>query len=169
MTTKQHQITTTANPPSLDRHARKCAVCNHKDREDIELDFLHWHNCINISTDYELHDFRTIYRHAHATGLWERRMLNFRSAVAHIVENAESCEPSANAVLKAIQAISEINEKGEWIHSPKRVIYQIEHTQAASNTGSALPADKPLEAELESEISNRQWKGLENAATSTKH
>jgi hypothetical protein len=169
MTTKQHQITTTANPPSLDRHARKCAVCSHKDREDIELDFLHWHNCINISTDYELHDFRTIYRHAHATGLWERRMLNLRSAVAHIVENAESCEPSANAVLKAIQACTEINEQGQWIHAPRHVIYEVAHRQVSAAELPALAAPKPSEHELESEISNRQWKGLENAATSTKH
>ncbi len=169
MTTKQTQIAVQKST-SLHRHARKCTICHHEDREDIELDFLHWHHCTSITSDYNLKDFRTIYRHAHATGLWERRMLNLRSAVAHLVENAENVEPSATAVLKAIQACSQINDRGEWIDAPRRIIYQIEHHhthvgQPPEQTAAPESGDDPSE----SDISNRQWKGLENAATLTKH
>jgi hypothetical protein len=171
MTTKQPQLTNTANPPSLDRHARKCKICHHKDREDIELDFLHWHNCVDIAADYELEGPRVLYRHAHATGLFNRRALNLRFAAAHIVQNAESIEPSASAILKAIEACSQINDRGEWVHVPRRVIYEIEHRHAPSapDKSSALPVVPDSEAgSPETEIPNRHWLRLENAATPTK-
>ena len=33
-----------AEMSALERHARKCLVCRHRDREEIESDFLHWHD-----------------------------------------------------------------------------------------------------------------------------
>jgi hypothetical protein len=169
MTTQQTEPATSANPPSLNRHARKCKVCKHPDREDIELDFLHWHNCADIAADYEIEDARGLYRHAHATGLWERRNLNLRFAVAHIVEHAESVEPSANGVLKAIEACSQITDRGEWIRAPKRIIHQVEHHHMPASDKTPPPAPaRALEEIAESEISNRQWMRLENAATPTK-
>jgi hypothetical protein len=172
MTTKQTHLKTTANPSSLDRHARKCKICNHKDREDIELDFLHWNSCYAISVGYDLDSARVIYRHAHATGLYDRRMLNLKFAAAHIVDHAESVTPSSAAVLKAIQACSQINSQGEWIETPRRIIHQVEHHHVSAATSpqlterSAAPvsADEPSETE----ISNRHWMRLENAATPTK-
>jgi hypothetical protein len=172
MTTTQLQIETTSNPPSLDRHARKCKICKHKDREDIELDFLHWHNCYGISVEYELGGTRVLYRHAHATGLFDRRMLNIKFAAAHIVEYAEHCKPSGTAVLKAIQACSQINDHGQWIETPRRIIHQVEHHQASA---PAPPQQiqpsvivEPAANGSETEISNRHWMRLENSATSTK-
>jgi hypothetical protein len=60
------------------RHARKCAICHHPDREDLEEDFLAWRNAELIQKDYELPNYRTIYRHARATGLYQRRRENLR-------------------------------------------------------------------------------------------
>jgi hypothetical protein len=158
--------------PSLNRHARKCKICNHQDREDIELDFLHWQSCYAISADYNLDDTRAIYRHAHATGLYDRRLLNVKFAAAHIVDHAESCEPSANAVLKAIQALTHINDRGKWIETPRRIIYQVEHHHISVPPPPPQPAlsdtQNPPSDESETEISNRHWMRLENAVTPTK-
>jgi hypothetical protein len=171
MTTTQTQITT-RETPSLDRHSRKCKICKHKDREDIELDFLHWHAPYGISVEYELGGACVIYRHAHATGLFDRRLLNLKFAAAHIVDNAESVEPSAAVVLKAIQACSQINECGQWIETPRRIIHQVEHHNVSVapplQQSPAPPTEKPAAGEPETEISNRYWKRLENSVTPTK-
>jgi hypothetical protein len=111
--------------PALDRHARKCAVCKHKDREDIEADFLHWHSASDISYAYGLPNARALFRHAHAVGLHEERMRTVRFAAAHIVDYADNVKPSANAILKAMRACTLINDRGVWIDPPTRVINYI--------------------------------------------
>jgi hypothetical protein len=108
--------------PALERHARKCAVCKHKDREDIEADFLHWHYSSDIASDYGLPDSRALFRHAHAVGLYEARMRSIRFAAAHILDYADRVKPTANAVLKAMHACKLINERGEWIEPPARIV-----------------------------------------------
>ena len=114
-----------AKLPALDRHARKCAVCKHKDREDIELDFLHWHNAMQIVWGYDLPDKRVVFRHAHATGLYEKRMLQMRYAASLMVDHAETVKPTASAVLKAMRACTILNNHGEWIDPPNRVVHYV--------------------------------------------
>jgi len=80
---------TSPDPPSsMERHFRKCAICTHPDREAIDKAFLHRSRCrvwaddsaqrtiVQIVKDYNLPSLSSLYRHAHATGLWLRR-LNF--------------------------------------------------------------------------------------------
>jgi hypothetical protein len=112
-----------AEVPELERHARKCAVCKHKEREDIELDFLHWHNAVDIMCAYDLPDKRILFRHAHATGLFERRMLDMRFAASLMVDQAETVKPSATAVLKAMRACTILSNHGAWIDPPTRVVH----------------------------------------------
>ncbi len=119
-TVLRHEIS--GEVPALERHARKCAVCKHKDRDDIEADFLHWHWSSAISYDYGLPDTRALFRHAHAVGLYEQRMRNMRYAAAHIVDYAEHVKPTANAVLKAMRACTVINERGQWIEPLTRIV-----------------------------------------------
>jgi hypothetical protein len=111
-----------AEMSALERHARKCKICRHKDREDIETDFLHWHDVHNIVTAFDLGTRRALYRHARATGLYEIRMSNIRDAAALIAARAENCAATASAVLKAIQACSQIDSLGRWIAPPTRTI-----------------------------------------------
>jgi hypothetical protein len=64
---------------NLERHERYCKICRHEQREAIEQDFIAWHSPEEIARDYRLADRRGVYRHAHATGLFEKRDRNIRS------------------------------------------------------------------------------------------
>ncbi len=54
---------------SLERHARKCQICKHPDREEIDQEFLRWQHPIFIAEEFNLPETRIIYAHARATGL----------------------------------------------------------------------------------------------------
>jgi hypothetical protein len=69
-------------PPDLARHAIRCVVCSHPDRDAIEGDFIRWCSPMKIAEEYGISDRRNLYRHAHATGLFERRT----QEVARILE-----------------------------------------------------------------------------------
>lgn len=167
---------------SIERHARKCAVCKHKDRADIESDFLHWHSPDEIICDYDIRNSAVLYRHAHATGLFNQRMNNIRYAAAHIVDRAETVNPTATAVLKAIRACTLINDDGQWIEPPTRIIrYEGDPAtlpenqkpaSAAQHDGAQRPSsgvESAPSGPAEPAISNRNLIGLENAVTPTKH
>jgi hypothetical protein len=133
---------TRRNSASFRRHARKCAVCKHKERVEIELDFLHWHSASGIAHHYGLPSW-AVYRHAHATGLFKERMLNIRYAAVHIAEQAESVKPSAMAVIHAIRACSLINDQGQWIDPPKRLIVERRNLTEEGRAATAGAVEAP--------------------------
>jgi hypothetical protein len=108
---------------ALERHARKCVICNHPDRADLEEDFVSWRNAELIFKDYALPNFRAIYRHARATGLYQRRRENLRFAAELIIEHADQAQPTPDAILRAIQICARLNSSGDWVEPPKRVIF----------------------------------------------
>jgi len=108
---------------SLDHHALKCVICNHPDRADLEEDFVSWRNVELIQKDYQLPNFRGVYRHARATGLYQRRRENLRFAAELLIEHADQAEPSPEAILRAIQICARLNGNGEWVEPVKRVIF----------------------------------------------
>jgi hypothetical protein len=149
---------------AISRHARKCSVCRHRDRADIDADFLHWHSAENIAAENNL-DAAAIYRHAHATGLFNERMRNVRYAAIHIAEKAESVKPTASAVLQAIRACTLIDGEGKWNDPPKRVIIEHHHVTVSQAESVSQPESKNTP---KTESSNRNFSQLENAATPTK-
>jgi hypothetical protein len=164
---------------AIERHSRKCGVCHHKDREDIESDFLHWHDPEEIALDFDLRSARVIYRHARATGLYELRMLNLRDVAALVASRAEQSKASGATILNAIRACSLINESGEWFEPPTRVIHYavvgeppMLHAALAEKfrSGFALPAaeDSTDEKLDEPRISNRQLVKLKSHVTARK-
>lgn len=100
------------------RHARKCVICRHPQREEIEAAFSLWHNPSLIASDFGLADRRNVYRHARATGLYALRLARLRCAVDLIIEHAHNVVPNANQILKAIYTASHINNRGQWIERP---------------------------------------------------
>ena len=105
------------------RHARKCVICNHPDRQDIEDDFLDWSPVAVISRAHNIPHRRAIYRHAQAVGLFSQRRANLRLAAESIVEWAHQTEiPSADSVLRAIRVAARINDRGEWVEPPSHII-----------------------------------------------
>jgi hypothetical protein len=110
------------NLPELERHARKCLICSHPDRVGIEEHFINWRNTELIKRQYGRRDFRPIYRHARATGLFQKRRADLRFAAELLIEHADSVNPTAEGVLRAIRACARINDEGDWIEPPSHVI-----------------------------------------------
>lgn len=104
-----------------DLHELQCTVCLHPLRAVIEEEFLHWLSPESISKRYEV-GARCIYRHAHATGLFDRRYRNLRSGLGHIAECASEVAPTARDVVRAFHHLARINADGQWIEPPTHVV-----------------------------------------------
>ena len=106
---------------NIGRHRRNCSVCAHACLEEIEADFIAWRSPAAIATEYGLADRTSVYRHAHAVGLFEKRKRNIRVALERIIERAGDVEVTASAVVAAVQAYSKINAAGQWIERREQV------------------------------------------------
>jgi hypothetical protein len=115
---QQHNPETTV---SLGRHRRTCSVCRHDQREEIEAAFIGWRSPATIAEDYGLADRASVYRHAHALALFEKRGRNIRAALERIIEKAGEVDVTASAVVAAVQAYAKINSAGEWIDRSETV------------------------------------------------
>jgi len=108
-------------PVNLGRHQRNCAVCPHVEREEIETDFIAWRSPAAIAVEYGLSDRASVYRHAHAVGLFPKRQRNIRAALEKIIERAGDVDVTGSAVVAAIQAYAKINSAGQWIDRSEQV------------------------------------------------
>jgi hypothetical protein len=106
---------------SLGRHKRTCSICAHAKRDEIESEFVSWKSPAAIATGFGLTDRTSVYRHAHAFGLFPKRRRNIRAALEKIIERAGDVDVTASAVVAAIQAYSKINAAGEWIDRTETV------------------------------------------------
>ena len=106
---------------SLGRHKRTCSVCRHEQCEEIESAFVGWRSPAAIAEEFELADRASVYRHAHALGLFEKRRRNIRAALERIIEKAGEVDVTASAVVAAVQAYAKINAAGEWIDRTETV------------------------------------------------
>jgi hypothetical protein len=100
---------------SLGRHRRARCVCAHQQREEIEAAFIGWRSPAAIADEFGLADRASVYRHAHALGLFQKRQRNVRTALERIIEKAGEVDVTASAVVAAVQAYAKINAAGEWI------------------------------------------------------
>src|SRR5271167_1023259 len=111
----------TKSAVSLGRHKRTCSVCRHEQREEIEDAFVGWRSPAAIAEESGLADRASIYRHAHALGLFEKRRRNIRAALERIIEKAGEVDVTASAVVSAVQAYAKINSAGQWIDRSEQV------------------------------------------------
>ena len=96
-------------------------MCHHEKREEIESGFIAWRSPAALTEEYGLADRSSVYRHAHALGLFPKRQRNVRAALERIIEKAEGVDVTAAAVVSAVQAYSKINAAGEWIDRTETV------------------------------------------------
>ncbi len=94
---------------NLRRHARKCGVCRHPNRKEIEQDFLCWQSPDVIAKAHGIADHSSVYRHAHAVGLFERRNQTLRLALGPIIERAMTVRVTADAVIRAVMVCVNLN------------------------------------------------------------
>jgi hypothetical protein len=114
---KQEALTTV----NLGRHRRNCTVCGHAQCAEIEADFVGWRSPAAIAEEYGLADRASVYRHANALGLSDKRKRNVRAALERIIEKAGDVDVTASAVVAAVQAYSKINAAGQWIDRTEQV------------------------------------------------
>jgi hypothetical protein len=122
------------SPLVSSHHSRHCTVCRHPEREAIEEDFIHWHPPRHIATDYKI-TTRALNRHAHAAGLFSLRDRKLRFALGHIVERAMDVTPTADSIIRAVQAYTRVNDSGQWVELPTHVIV---------SSGTAIRADRAV-------------------------
>ncbi len=106
--------------PAPTRHSRKCTICNHRERAAIDAAFFHWENPKIIARWFRLADWRCIYRHGHATGLYDQRRQNLRSSLEGIIERAGEVD-AAGAVIQAIRMCACLNDSGQRVEPARRV------------------------------------------------
>jgi hypothetical protein len=96
-------------------HKAHCTVCAHPQREAIEERFNLWESPAKIAAEYKLKDRSTVYRHAHAVGLFSKRDRNLRAVLGRLIERIDEVEPTAGAVVQAIGLYARINARGELV------------------------------------------------------
>src|ERR1700736_950473 len=94
---------------NLPRHKAQCTICGHPKCAEIETGFENWESPVTLAVEYGLADRASIYRHAHALNLFEKRKRNVRAALERIIEKSGEVEVTASAVVAAIQAYAKIN------------------------------------------------------------
>src|SRR5208282_5200571 len=88
---------------------------------EIEAEFVAWRSPASLAKEYGLADRASVYRHAHALGLFGKRQRNVRAALERIIEQAGDVDATAAAVVAAVQAYSKINAAGQWIDRSETV------------------------------------------------
>jgi hypothetical protein len=165
--------------PSFERHRRKCAVCQHPERETIEDYFIHWFRPGWIASHFELSE-DSLDRHIFATGLYAVRSSRVRFALDHIIERVNQAPVTASSVVEAVRAYTRIDDRGRWAEPPTTHIVVpaagpsaariISHAAQESKSSPQLPAcgeasPEPQNPILGCPVSNRGEEELENAAT----
>ncbi len=126
--------------PDLARHARKCTICNHKDRPVIDFDYLNWRSTQEIVREYALPHRVALYRHAESTGLTALRKSRLCSVLDSIIEQAETVQVTGATILRAMRAYSCLTKNGDWVDLPKRVA--VRRTQQSARPASGIRRPK---------------------------
>jgi hypothetical protein len=145
-------------PASISRHQRKCTVCHHPKRQEIEQDYLRWGSPTAIARVYGLAGPTAIYRHVHATGIFARRRARLRLALDPLIEQVAEVNITAHAIISAIKTSFNFQNARKWIGRPG--------TRTARGVNRfARPQVKAAIAEESQRISNRESAELEPDAT----
>jgi len=132
-------------------HQRNCKICRHPDRPAIEFDFVHWRSPQYIAKEYNF-SWRSLYRHAHAAGLFRERRRNLRSNLEIYLEGVGEVPLTPDGLVRAIQLYARIREDGELIEQPKKqVIVVTRDALAVTNPTVGVGATISIEASPNSE------------------
>src|SRR5271156_4147371 len=142
MDSQNGNIEKRARRASAPRHARKCTVCHHPDREFIDQDYLRWLSPKKIAREYAISHHSVIYRHADATGLRAQRRASLRATLENFIEQAESVRATAGSVVAAVRLYAQINDQGQWTPPVRRHIVEHRYTSAAEAASAQASAPK---------------------------
>ncbi len=124
----------------LTHHERLCLVCRNPLREAIEEEFVYWHSVRDIAETYQIHP-HTIYRHARAVNLYDKRARNLRFALDHIIQRAQDVRVvTADSVVRAVHAFARINRDGQWVNPSTHVVVS-SGSRTPPSPSDPLPTD----------------------------
>ena len=123
------QIAPEAPVPDAEVHSRRCQICHHPQREEIEDDFVYWGHPGTIVKKFGLRHRATLYRHARALKLYQARSWNVRSALEHIIERATVTKVTADSIVRAVQTYTHVNSRGKWEEPVRKVMAVKEEEQ----------------------------------------
>ena len=131
----------------LELHQAHCRICGDKLQSDVDDAFINWDSVDDIADEYGI-DRSTVYRHAHATGLFPKRDRNIRRALSHIISEASSVTVTADSVIRAIKLFANINARGEWVKPPTEVVFSTA-PQRINQVGGPWPGPGPAPSTAE--------------------
>src|ERR1700691_2095499 len=108
--------------PPAERHSRKCQICHHPEREDIDHLFVNWAKPKLIAQMFEI-PWISLYRHARALDLYGLRRNNMRSVLDKILERGVEAEITGDTILRAIRAYSCLNDENKWVETASHVVF----------------------------------------------
>jgi len=146
------EVIASSLPPDFSRHARRCSICAHPDRDAIEGDFIRWNSPSQIAKMYKIADRSSIYRHAHSTGLFDRRKHEVNRVLETVLENVEQCPiESFDTIIRAARLYTHLDDRGNWTEPP-RITYFIAGPPPGS---TAAPPPSPRKRKIRSSKSKR--------------
>jgi hypothetical protein len=105
------------------RHQAQCSICKSAHLDAIEQDFIHWTSVSEIQQIYTVTRY-SVYRHAHAFDLFNKRAKNIRAALDKIIEQVNGVLVSGPTIISAIKMAMKMDEKQED-PDPKKVFEQM--------------------------------------------
>jgi hypothetical protein len=125
--------------PDPSHHGRRCAVCNHPNREAIEGDFLNWRSPEMIAREFNIRDRASIYRHASALNLYAQRKRHLGRVLENIIECSDVCTfDHCDMIIRAVRVYAHLDDAGRW-HEPPRTHYMF-----TGRISALAPARPPL-------------------------
>ena len=110
------------NKADARRHSRKCQVCCHPEREAIEWAFVNWRSPNRIASAYKLSG-DSLYRHAQALDLYDKRSSSLRSVLDNILERGVETAITGDTILRAVRAYTCLTDQNAWIEPTSQVVF----------------------------------------------
>lgn len=123
--------------PTCDRHGRKCAICAHEYRDEIEELFLDWRRPSDIASELGL-ELRTIYRHAHATGLYAKRQGKLRKVLDRILEGVDRAHVTGDCIIRAVRAYTCLGRSNKWTEPATNVVFSSQKLFESANATAPI-------------------------------
>ena len=135
------------SPAELEHHSRNCTICRSESRPMIEQAFLHWIDFDSIKQEFNVNR-TSLYRHAHATGLFDLRRRNYRYVLERIMENVHTCLSllTPDGVIRAVRVASRLDDDGRWFAPTQHIVV------ARQDDRPAPPPAQPAEPEAPEEL-----------------
>jgi hypothetical protein len=115
---------TASKSPNPAYHRIKCNVCSHPNRAAIDEAFLRWESPETLVRKFGIAHRSSIYRHAHATGLYAKRRRALSSSLEFIIEHAGHVVPTASEFFRAVKEYGQLDDQGQRIVPSKPLIIQ---------------------------------------------